>query len=92
MAFQVKRNRIEILRDILEVLKRQNNIRLIRISYGANLPFDRAKKLIENLTVAGLVGMNRNETGVTYYITTRGLEFLEVQKKMFGFLEELGEK
>ena len=91
MAFQVKRNRVEILGDILEVLKRQNNIRLIRISYGANLPFDRAKKLMETLTTSGLVGINRNEGIVTYHITTRGLEFLEVQKKMFGFLEELKE-
>jgi predicted transcriptional regulator len=91
LAFPVKRNRIEILRDILEVLKRQNNIRLIRISYGANLPFDRAKKLIETLTVTGLVGINKNGETITYYITSRGLEFLEVQKKMFGFLEELKE-
>jgi predicted transcriptional regulator len=91
LAFQPKRNRIEILGDILKVLKRQNNIRLIRISYGANLPFDRAKKLIETLTSSGLVGINKNDGIVTYYITSRGLEFLEVQKKMFGFLEELKE-
>jgi predicted transcriptional regulator len=92
LAFHVKRNRIEILRDILEVLKRQNNIRLIRISYGANLPFDRAKKLIETLTISGLVGISKNDGTVTYHITSRGLEFLEVQKKMFGFLEELKEE
>jgi predicted transcriptional regulator len=92
LAFPVKRNRIEILRDILEVLKRQNNIRLIRISYGANLPFDRAKKLIETLTITGLVGIKKNGETITYYITSRGLEFLEVQKKMFGFLEELKEE
>jgi predicted transcriptional regulator len=92
LAFPVKRNRIEILRDILEVLKRQNNIRLIRISYGANLPFDRAKKLVETLTATGLVGINKNGETITYYITSRGLEFLEVQKKMFGFLEELKEE
>jgi predicted transcriptional regulator len=92
LAFPIKRNRIEILRDILEVLKRQNNIRLIRISYGANLPFDRAKKLIETLTITGLVGINKNGETITYYITSRGLEFLEVQKKMFGFLEELKEE
>ena len=91
MAFQVKRNRIEILGDILEVLKRQNNIRLIRLSYGANLPFDRAKKLVESLAASGLVGINRSDGTITYHITSRGLEFLEVKKKMFGFLEELKE-
>ncbi len=91
MALPVKRNRIEIIVDILEVLKRQNNIRLLRISYGANLPFDRAKKLVEALAASGLLAITKTEDKVTYHITSRGLEFLEVQKKMFGFLDELRE-
>ena len=91
MAFPVKRNRIEIIGDILEVLKRQRDMRLIRISYGANLPFDRAKSLVEKLTMSGLIGINKTGDIITYHITPRGLEFLEAQKKMFGFLEELRE-
>ena len=92
MAFPVKRNRIEIIGDILEVLKRQRDMRLIRISYGANLPFDRAKSLVEKLTMSGLIGINKTDDNIiTYHITSRGLEFLEAQKKMFGFLEELRE-
>ncbi len=92
MALTLKRNRIEILADILEVVKRQRNIRLIRISYGANLPFDRAKKLLESLIASGLVSLTKSEGMITYSITSRGLEFLEVQKKMLGFLEELKEE
>jgi predicted transcriptional regulator len=58
---------------------------------GANLPFDRAKKLVETLAASGLVAVARSDGVVTYHITVRGLEFLEVQKKMLGFLEELKE-
>ena len=91
MSLPVKRNRIGILADILEVVKRQRNIRLIRISYGANLPFDRAKKMLESLNSSGLVSITKTDDIITYNITTRGLEFLEVHKKMLGFLEDLKE-
>jgi len=91
LSFPIKRNRIEILADILQVVKRQGNIRLIRISYGANLPFDRAKKLLESLNSSGLVSIAKSDGVITYSITVRGLEFLEVHRKMLGFLEELKE-
>jgi predicted transcriptional regulator len=91
LALSVKRNRIEILAAILEVIKRQRNIRLIRISYGANLPFDRAKKLVEALASSGLVSITRSDEAIVYNITMRGLDFLEAHKKMIGFLEDLKE-
>ncbi len=89
MASTAKRGRIEILADILEVIKRQNNSRLIRISYGSNLPLDRAKKLLASLASAGLVAIKRDDSITTYQITQRGLEFLEVHRRMLGFLEAL---
>jgi predicted transcriptional regulator len=91
VAVAVNRNRIKILADILEVVKRQSNIRLIRIAYGANLPFDRAKKLLATLASSGLVSITKSNDVVVYHITTRGLDFLEVHRKMLGFLEELKE-
>ncbi len=92
MAATAKRGRIEILADILEVVKRQRNCRLIRVSYGANLPLDRAKKLLAALASSGLVSVMRDDNVTTYQITTRGLEFLDVHKKMLGFLEALKEE
>lgn len=89
MASTAKRGRIEILADILEVVKRQSNCRLIRVSYGANLPLDRAKKLLATLASTGLVTIRRDDSVTTYQITARGLGFLEVHKKMLGFLEAL---
>ncbi len=92
MATAAKRGRIEILADILDVVKRQSNCRLIRVSYGANLPLDRAKKLLALLASSGLVAIKKNDSVTTYQITARGLEFLEVHKKMLGFLEALKEE
>ncbi len=92
MASTRKRGRIEILADILEVVKRQSNCRLIRVSYGANMPLDRAKKLLAQLASSGLVTIRKQEAVTTYQITARGLEFLDVHKKMLGFLEALREE
>jgi predicted transcriptional regulator len=92
LASTAKRGRIEILADILEVVKRQSNCRLIRVSYGANLPLDRAKKLLAQLSTSGLVAIRKEESVTTYQITARGLEFLDVHRKMLGFLEALREE
>lgn len=85
MASTGKRGRIEILADILEVVKRQSNCRLIRVSYGANLPIDRAKKLLAQLATTGLISVKKNDSVTTYQITTRGLEFLDVQLSVIFF-------
>ncbi len=92
MPSTAKRGRIEILADILEVVKRQSNCRLIRVSYGANLPLDRAKRLLVQLADSGLVTIRKDESMTTYQITSRGLEFLDVHRKMLGFLEALKEE
>ena len=92
MASTVKRGRIEILADILEVVKRQSNCRLIRVSYGANMPLDRAKKLLAQLASSGLITIRKEGLVTTYQITKRGLEFLDVHRKMLGFFEALKEE
>lgn len=92
MSSKGKRGRIEILADILEVVKRQSNCRLIRVSYGANLPLDRAKRLLAQLATSGLLTIRKDESVTTYQITKRGLEFLDIHKKMLGFLEALREE
>lgn len=86
-----KRSRVDIYSDILEVLKRRPEGTLVtRISYGAGLPIDRIKPILETLTNYGLVSVRPSVESRFYHITRRGLEFLEAYRKVQGFMTYLG--
>jgi predicted transcriptional regulator len=85
------RSRLDIYADILEYLKRHSDGCLVtRLSYGAGLPIDRLKPMLETLTryelvtthVIGLpLQANLNERRY-YGITKKGLEYIEAYKKI----------
>ncbi len=86
-----KRSRMDIYADILEVLKRRPEGALVtRISYGAGLPIDRIKPILETLTNYGLVSVRTSAESRFYHMTHRGLEFLEAYQKVQGFMTYLG--
>lgn len=91
-AFSLKkRSRMDIYADILEVLKHRPEGTLVtRISYGAGLPIDRIKPILETLTNFGLVSIRTASESRFYHITRRGLEFLEAYRKVQGFMSYLG--
>ena len=73
-----KRSRMDIYADILEVIKRRPEGALVtRISYGAGLPIDRIKPILETLSNFGLLSIRTAGESRFYHITRRGLEFLE---------------
>jgi len=82
-----KRARIDIYADILEVLKRRSEGALVtRISYGAGLPLDRVKPILETLASYGLISVRYAGERRFYHITHRGLEFLEAYRKVQSFM------
>jgi len=86
-----KRQRVDIYADILEVLKRRPEGSLVtRVSYGAGLPLDRLKPILETLTNFGLISVRTTAESRIYYITHRGLEFLDAYRKVQGFMTYLG--
>ena len=86
-----KRARVDIYADILEVLKHRPEGALVtRISYGAGLPIDRVKPMLENLANFGLLSVRVSEESRVYHITHRGLEFLDAYRKVQGFMTYLG--
>ena len=86
-----RRTKYEIYADLLRTIAKRQQCTLTRASYGANLPVDRAKKMLLFLASKGfakeeVVGETRN-----FKITKRGLEYLETFKqmrKLFAALEE----
>jgi predicted transcriptional regulator len=86
-----KRSRVDIYADILEVLKRRPEGSLVtRISYGAGLPVDRVKPMLETLASYGLLSVRLAGESRFFHVTRRGLEFLDAYRKVQGFMTFLG--
>jgi len=82
-----RRTRYDIYSDILETILRKGVSGITRISYGANLPVDRAKRAVAFLAERGLV--KEEEYGGTrgYRLTARGGEFLQALKTVKKYLD-----
>ncbi len=93
-----KRARLDIYRDILEVLKRQpEGVLITRLSYGAGLPIDRIKPMLDGLAHCELVVVRVKGDPLQsslvqrrfYFVTRKGLEFLEAYRKIQDLLTYL---
>jgi predicted transcriptional regulator len=66
----MKRNRFEIIADILETAK--DGAKKTRIMYRCNLSYRQTKKLVSHLLETGLLTV-----GSSYHTTEKGLQFLK---------------
>ena len=83
-----RRTRYDIYVDTLETIRRKGVSAITRISYGANLPVDRAKDVVGFLAKRGLV--KEEEYGSTrgFRITARGGEFLQALQTVKMYLDD----
>ncbi len=81
-----RRLRYDIYSDILETVRRRGSSNITRISYGANLPVDRAKKAVTFLTENGLLKEEVYGRTREYRMTARGGEFLHALKTVKKYL------
>jgi predicted transcriptional regulator len=86
----MKRNRYDIYMDTLETIRRRGNLGITRISYGANLPVDRANDIVSLLSEWGLVKGEQHNGSHGYRITARGGEFLQALKTVKAYLNSPG--
>lgn len=86
----MRRTRYDIYRDTLETIRRRGNQGITKISYGANLPVDRANDVVSFLTERGLVKENDYDGGRGYRITSKGGEFLQALKTVKAYLDPHG--
>jgi len=93
-----KRERLDIYADILEALKRQpEGVLITRISYGAGLPIDRIKPMLDALTHCELIAVHAKGYPLQssfmqrrfFYVTRKGLEFLDAYHKIHSLLTYL---
>ncbi|MGD2142068.1 MAG: winged helix-turn-helix domain-containing protein [Candidatus Bathyarchaeota archaeon] len=87
-----RRTRYDIYRDTLDTIRRKGVSPITRISYGANLPVDRAKNIVEFLYSRGLVKEEEYGNTTGFRITARGGAFLQALHTVKMYIEEDGDE
>jgi predicted transcriptional regulator/KaiC/GvpD/RAD55 family RecA-like ATPase len=86
-----RRTKYDIYADSIEVIAKKGLCSLTRVSYGANMPVDRAKKTLNFLVSHGFVRELTVGDRKKYRATKWGLEYLETFKRMQRFFAALEE-
>ena len=87
MAGVARRTRYEIYLDTLETIRRRGAQGITRVSYGANLPVDRANEIVDFLAGQGLVTSEPYGSVKGYRLTARGGEFLQALHTVKTYLD-----
>lgn len=91
MSHERRRTRYDIYADAIEVIAKKGLCSLTRISYGANMPVDRAKKIVNFLVSHGFIREVTVGDRKQYRATKWGLEYLETFRRMQKFFAALEE-
>lgn len=86
-----KRERLEIIRDILKSIRTKRNIKPTRLLYSSNLSPQMFKEYINDLVSKGFIRLDidRDEKK-TFSLTKKGYDFLEEYKVIENFVENFG--
>ncbi len=92
MAEEHRRTKYDIYADVVEMIVRKGQCSLTRISYGANMPVDRTKKILNFLVAHGFISEVVIGKSKKYRTTKWGLEFLDTFRRMRKFFAALQEE
>lgn len=85
-----KRERLEIIRDILSSIKEKRQIKPTRLLYSSNLSPQMFKKYVNELLDKSLIRKEEIGKKKYYLLTGKGLEFLEQYKTIVNFIDNFG--
>jgi predicted transcriptional regulator len=86
-----KRNRLEVIRDILLVVRNKNGkIKPTQILYKSNLSHMMMKDYLEELLKKEFLLEIKTKTGRVYAITEKGNKFLEEYTTIANFMQSFG--
>lgn len=86
----MKRNKLEVTRDILEILQRNRQVKITHLIYKANLSNNSIKPYIEYFLKNNLIEEVLDKGKRFYKITLKGNEFLLEFNKIKIFSESFG--
>ena len=84
------RSQAGIVYDILNTIAEEGPMSPTRIMYGARLPYDRLKNMLEHLEEQGLVKKIVEDDRVFYDLTPKGVEVLEELRRVRRLLQSIG--
>ena len=86
-----KRTRLEVMHDILEVVKNRNGkIKPTHILYKSNLSYQMMDEYLKELITKGFIREQKTKTGRTYWLTDKGFTFLEKYSMIKDFTASFG--
>ena len=86
-----KRNKLEIIRDILEVIKNKSGkVKPTHILYKSNLSHQMMEQYILELKEKEFISEGRMGNGKTYMITKKGMDYLSQYRMISEFTQSFG--
>lgn len=86
-----KRTRLEVVRDILEVIRNKNGkIKPTHILYKSNLSHQMMSTYLTELIEKGFIVEQQTKSGRTYSITEKGLTYLSKYNMIVDFTNSFG--
>lgn len=85
-----KRTKLEVIRDVLAVLREHGNVKITHLIYKSNLSYIIIKEYIKELTEKGMIKYNEQDDKRFYTITPKGMQFLREFEKIKIFSEAYG--
>jgi len=86
-----KRERLQVIRDILVAIRENRSIKPTRLLYASNLSPQMFKEYINELISKKFINLDIDKKEKkTFSITKKGNEFLEQYKSIENFIENFG--
>lgn len=87
-----KRNKLEIIRDILKVISDKNGkIKPTHILYKSNLSYQMMEEYLKELIEKGFIQEQKTKTGgKTYIVTEKGISYLQQYNLIVDFTSSFG--
>lgn len=83
-----KRSRIEIIRDILEIIQGHKKIKLTPLLRKSNLSTSRFKEYFNELEQKKFIRIIHSKNSREIVLTEKGYRYIEKYKDIMGFIEE----
>lgn len=86
-----KRERLEVIKDILDSVRERRRIKPTRLLYASNLSPQMFKEYIDELIRKDFIKLETDDEGKrTFSLTKKGYEFLQEYKIIENFVENFG--
>jgi len=85
-----KRERLEVIYDILKAIRDSGNIKPTRLLYASNLSPQMFKDYIKELLEKQFILQQEKKGKKEYILSTKGFEFLEKYKTILEFIDNFG--